>query len=176
MHLKLAYGFFDDARESATPTGVDCGDGAAPRVDKENRDTVGGLNAEKKAGRAGDGGIAFAGFLGSGTEEMNDVGMNLPERDESQVGGAEGGLEKAAVFEDVFTRVPVGEAEVENLFVLESADAAGSGAEAVDEPGELIEGPELEDAQASSRGEGPGRRDCERHSRAAPSRGALSRR
>ena len=68
-------------------------------------------------------------------------------------------MEKTAVFEDVFAGVPVGEAEVENPFVVESADAAGTGAEAVDEPGELIEGCELEDAQASSRGEGPRRGD-----------------
>ena len=55
-------------------------------------------------------------------------------------------MEKAAVFEDVLAGVPIGETEVENLFVVQSADAAGTGAEAVDEPGELIEGREPEDA------------------------------
>ena len=76
--MKLAYGFFGDAREGTTPTSMDSGDGTALRVDKENGDTVGGLNAQEKAGRAGDSGIAFAGFGACGTEEMNDVGMNLP--------------------------------------------------------------------------------------------------
>ncbi len=46
--------------------------------------------------------------------------------------GAGGGLEAAAIFEDVFAGVPVGEAEIQDLFVFEWGDAAGAGAEGVD--------------------------------------------
>jgi hypothetical protein len=41
-------------------------------------------------------------------------------------------LEAPAVFFDVFGGVPVGEAEVEDLFVIDGGDAAGGGAEGVD--------------------------------------------
>lgn len=41
-------------------------------------------------------------------------------------------MEAAAVFEDVFAGVPVGEAEIEDFFVVEGADAAGAGGETVD--------------------------------------------
>jgi len=61
---------------------------------------------------------------------------------------AEGGLEAAAIFEDVFASVRFGEAEVEDFFVAEHGDAAWAGAEAVDEPGEFGEGGDLEDAEA----------------------------
>ena len=48
-------------------------------------------------------------------------------------------MEKAAVFEDVFFGVPFGKTEIENFFAVQKADAAGAGAEAVDEPGEFCE-------------------------------------
>jgi hypothetical protein len=40
------------------------------------------------------------------------VGVDLFEGEELEIVGAEGGLEPAAVFEDVFASVPVGETEV----------------------------------------------------------------
>lgn len=49
---------------------------------------------------------------------MDDIRMDLLERDEREIGGIERGLESAAIFEDVFARVPVGEAEVEDFFVV----------------------------------------------------------
>jgi hypothetical protein len=41
-------------------------------------------------------------------------------------------LEAAAVFEDVFAGVPVGEAEIEDFFVFKWRDPAGAGAESMD--------------------------------------------
>ena len=41
-------------------------------------------------------------------------------------------MEAAAIFEDVFFGVPVGEADIEDFLAVLSADAAGLGAEAVD--------------------------------------------
>ena len=57
-------------------------------------------------------------------------------------------MEAAAVLEDVFSAIPFGKAEIENFFAVPMADAAGARAEAVDEPGELGERDNLQDAQA----------------------------
>lgn len=86
---------------------------------------------------------------------MDYVGMDLHEWDENDVGGAECGLEKAAVFENVFAGIPAGKAEVENLLAVEIADAAGSCAEAMDEPGEFQERLKLENTEVASAGESP---------------------
>jgi hypothetical protein len=64
-------------------------------------------------------------------------------------------LEAAAVFLDVFASVPVGEAQVEDFFVGERADAAGSGAEGVDQPGEFGEGGDLEQLETGGGASGP---------------------
>jgi hypothetical protein len=60
LHLHLAYRFDDDALKCAAPTGVDGGDGALFRVYEEDRDAVGGLHTEEKAGTVGGGGVALA--------------------------------------------------------------------------------------------------------------------
>src|SRR6266853_1346717 len=98
LHLHLADGFHDDAGESAAPAGVDGGDDALFRVDEENGDAVGGLYCEEEVGTVGDGGVPMADFGRSGVEKMDDVGMDLFQGDKLLVGGAEGGLEEAAVF------------------------------------------------------------------------------
>src|SRR5260370_11555649 len=139
VHLHLADGFDDDAGESAAPTGMNGGDGALFRVDEENRDTVGGLDAEEEPGTICDGGIAAARFGGCGVEKMNDIGMDLLQRNELEIGRAEGGLEAATVFEDVFFAVPFGKTEIENCFCVQRADAAGAGTKAVDKPWEFCE-------------------------------------
>jgi len=112
VHLHLADSFDGDAREGAAPSGVDGGYGAVFGVDEEYGDAVRGLDAEEEAGAVGSGGVALAGLVGGCVEEMDDVGMDLLEGDELEIGGAEGGLEAAAVFENVFGRVPIGEAEI----------------------------------------------------------------
>ena len=66
-----------------------------------------------------------------------------------EIGCAEGGLEAAAVFEDVLFGVPAREAEIENLFAILIADPARFGAEAVDEPGKFRKGADLEDLYAA---------------------------
>lgn len=133
MHLHLADGFGGDASKSATPARMDGGDGALFRIDEEDRDAVGGLHGEEKARAIGDGGVATAGIEWGVVKEMDDIGMDLLERDEGKVGSAKGGLEAAAIFEDVFARVPVGEAQVEHFCVFQGRDTAEAGAEGVDE-------------------------------------------
>ena len=120
------------------------GDGALFGVDEEDRNAVSGLNAQEKARAVGDGRIALAGLGRCDVEKVDDVGMDLFKRNELQVGRPEGGLEAAAVFEDVVLGVPFGEAEIENSFAALTADATGFGAEAVDEPGQFCESGDLE--------------------------------
>ncbi len=139
LHVHLADGFDDDALERAAPAGVNGGDGTLFRIDEENRDAIGGLDAQEEAGTVGGGGIAGARFGRRGVEKMDDVGMDLFQRDELEVRCAEGGLEAAAVLEDVFCAIPFGKTEIENFFAVQEADAAGAGAEAVDKPGEFCE-------------------------------------
>jgi hypothetical protein len=118
VHLHLADGFFGNAGEGAAPAGVDGGYGALFGIDEEDRDTVGGLDAEQEAGTVGGGGVTLAWFLRGSFDEMDNVGVDLFEGDELEVARAEGGLEAAAVFEDVFTGVPVGETEVQDFFAV----------------------------------------------------------
>lgn len=132
VHLHLSDGFDSDAGEGAAPAGVDGGYGAVFGVDEEDGDAVGGLDTEEEAGAVGGGGIAFAGLVGGGAKVMDDVGVDLRKGDELEIVGAEGGLEAAAIFEDVFAGVPIGEAEIQHFFGFEFAGAARAGAEAVD--------------------------------------------
>ena len=112
VHLHLADGLDGDACEGAAPSGVDGGYGAVFGVDEENGDAVGGLDAEEEAGAVGGGRIARTWLGWDAVEKMDDVGVDLLERDELEIAGAEGGLEAAAIFEDVLASVPIGEAEI----------------------------------------------------------------
>ena len=89
-------------------------------------------------------------------EKMDDIGMDLFQRDEFEVRCVEDGLEQAAVLEDVFLSVPFGEAQIENLFAVLIRNTAALGAEAVHEPGELCERGYLEDSYAADGALGPG--------------------
>ena len=80
---------------------------------------------------------------------MDDVGMDLFERNKVEIGRAEGGLDEAAVFQDVFFGVPVGETEIQNLFALEFAHAAGPRAESVDQPRDSCQSIRLKYPQAT---------------------------
>jgi hypothetical protein len=150
LHLHLADGFDDDALQSAAPTGMHGGNGAIFRIDEENRDAIGGLDAEEEARTVRGGGIASARFGGCGVEKVDDVGMDLLQRNEFEVRRAEDRLKAAAVFEDVFLAIPFGKAEIENFFTVQRTDTARSRAEAVDEPGEFCECGDLKDLHAAS--------------------------
>ena len=58
-------------------------------------------------------------------------------------------MEAAAVLRNVFIGVPFGEAEIENFFPVLFRNAAGPGAEAVDEPGEFCERGHLQGLDAA---------------------------
>lgn len=148
VHLHGADSFGDDAGECATPTGVDGGDGALLGIDKEDWNTVGSLHGEEEARTIGEQGVPAAGFGGCGIENVDDVGVDLLQRDKRKIDGAKGGLEAAAVFENVFAGVPVSEAEVEDGVAVEKTDAVPAGGEAVTEPGQFGEGRNLDEFEA----------------------------
>ncbi len=99
---------------------------------------------------------------GRGGEQVNRVGVDLFERREREILGAERGLQQAAIFSDVFARVPFHEAEIQDRLALEKADAAGPRAESMHQPGEFAEGRELENFQAAGTVHDPGRREKQR--------------
>lgn len=153
LHAHATCGFLDDASQGAAPTGVNCGDSMLFGVDEEDGNAIGGLYAKEEAGMICGGGIATIGIgtigigtIGIGTtglggrcfENADDVGMELFERNEMHLAGAQDGLKTAAIFEDVFAVVPIGETQVENFLVMKNADPAGTRAEAMHKPGKRV--------------------------------------
>jgi len=85
VHLHLADSLDHNARQGAAPAGVNGGDGTLFGVDEENGDAIGGLDAQEEARAVRGGGIALADLLWPSVEMMNDIGMDLLERDELQI-------------------------------------------------------------------------------------------
>lgn len=112
IHSQLADGLNDDALERASPASMNGGNGTLFGIDEENGDAIGGLHAQEKAGTVGDTSIALAWLGGGGVEKTNDIGMDLLQGNELEIGCAERGLKAAAVLEDAFFGVPFGEAEI----------------------------------------------------------------
>jgi hypothetical protein len=77
-----------DASEGAAPTGMNSSDYTLFGIDDENGDTIGRLNAEQQATVVCEGGVALAGLGCRLREKMNDVRMDLFQREQ---GGAFGG-------------------------------------------------------------------------------------
>lgn len=101
---------------------MDSGYSALLGVYQEDGDAIGGLNGQQKARAIGDGGVPSArvGWSDAGVlvEKVNNIGMDLLQRNELKVVGAERGLEAAAIFEYLFFRVPVNETKVQYLFAI----------------------------------------------------------
>ena len=155
FELHLANGFLGDAGERAAPTGVNRGNGSFLRINQKNRYAIGGLDGQEQSRVIRGGSVAFAGIGGRPREDANDVRVDLLEWNEFEIGGAERGLEAAAIFEDVFAGVPFHEAEIEDFFGFERADSAGSGAEAVNQPRKLEKRDEFENLQAAGLAKAP---------------------
>lgn len=54
-------------------------------------------------------------------------------------------MKKAAVFRNIFLRIPFHETEIEHPLAVKRADTAEARAETVHQPGQLLEGGELQD-------------------------------
>lgn len=116
FHLHHSDGFCDDALQGASPTRVDGGDGSLLGIDEKNRDTVGGLDAEKKSRLVCDRCVTTAGVSRRGFEHVDDVGVKLFQGDERKIRCAESREETAAIFQNIFAGVTFGEPEIEDLF------------------------------------------------------------
>ena len=91
--LHAANSLLGDARECAAPTGMSSGDYTLFGIDDDNGNTVGSLNAEQQASDVCEGSISLAGVGGRLREKMNDVGVDLLQREQGKVFGGQGGLE-----------------------------------------------------------------------------------
>ncbi len=155
LHVHLAYGFGYDALQRAAPTGMDGGHGAILGINEKNRNAVRGLDREEQARTIGSGGVAAARCSGRSIKELNDVRMNLAESAERQAFRAEGGLQAATIFENVFPNVPFRETKIQNLLSAKITHAAGPRAESVNQPGNLGQRGCLENPQAAGLVFGP---------------------
>jgi hypothetical protein len=113
------------------------GNGSFLWIDEKNRYAIGSLDGQEQPRVIRGRSVALAGFWGRPREDANDVRVNLLQRDEFEIGGAERGLEAAAIFEGVFTGVPFHKAEIEDFFGFERTDSTQASAEAVNQPGKL---------------------------------------
>ncbi len=68
---------------------------------------------------------------------MDDIRVNLFQRNEGEVACDKSRLEATAVFENVFLRVPLPEAKIQYLLATEIAQATGPRAESVHQPGDF---------------------------------------
>ena len=82
FELHAANGFLSDASESASPTSMDSSDYAFFGIDEENGNAIGSLDAEQETRGVCEGGVALAG-LGDGLrKKMNEVGVDLFQREQ----------------------------------------------------------------------------------------------
>ena len=77
-----------------------------------------------------------------GGKPVNEIRMNLLERNETEVFGGDCGLESASILEDVLAFVPFHKTEVQSVCTFEIACAAETRAETVNEPRKVLEGSE----------------------------------
>jgi hypothetical protein len=84
---------------------------------------------------------------------MDDVAMALPQRYERPARGTNGAKELSPVRSDGFLTIPFRRAEIQDARFPERARAAGTRAESVNEPGEMLKASRAQKREAA----GPGR-------------------
>ena len=171
FHLHAPQSFFRNPANGPAPSGMDRSDGAPFCIGKQNRNAIGGLHHQQDARLASNQSVASRRYLGGiarssavirRTHNVDDIGMNLPERNNLHFAGAQAAEEFLAVCEHALARIPVGKAKVQNFLgrFLASAPAvaksskrarsAGPCAEAVNEPVEPRECRCFENLQAAA--------------------------
>lgn len=155
LHPYLADGFGDDASQRAAPARMNHSDRAIFGIDEKNRDAIRGLNSKEQARTIRDGGVSAARLGRRRFKELNDVRVNLLQGNELEVISAESGLKTAAIFENVFFGVPIGEAKIQDLLTAEVAHAARPSAESMDQPGNFRQRGSLKNAQTAGLAFGP---------------------
>lgn len=145
FQLHVANGFLGDASEGAAPTSMNSGDDTLLWINQKNGHAIGGLHPEQKTGCVRKGSVALGRNSGGLRKEVNDVGMDLLHREQSRVLGADSGLQQATIACHGFAGIPLHEAKIQDFLPFEDAGSAGARAEAMDKPGKLREGSELQD-------------------------------
>lgn len=74
--------FFRNARYRATPAGVKCSHSFVFCICQQDRKTVSGEDAERDSGDIGDESITGKSFLGKRGDDVNDVRVDLAQRDQ----------------------------------------------------------------------------------------------
>jgi hypothetical protein len=120
--------FFDDALYRAAPAGVEDADSAVPGVSDDDWQAVGGLDGEKKARSAGDESVACELVFGNSGDAVNEVGVNLAERDQGPGFLRKVLDQRGAIAFDGAAGGVFGEAQI----------AGGTRGEGMDEPGEFL--------------------------------------
>ncbi len=142
------YALFDNALYGAPPACMEHSDSPEPRVDDDDGQAIRCLNREQQTGSGSYHPIAWQLFAGHAFDVANDVGMNLPQRDEwprrsglvSRLRDSTKLFQKGcAVSFHRSARIVLGESEIQATFTVNSREAAASGGKAVNEPGDRAE-------------------------------------
>ena len=160
FELHAADCLLGNAGERAAPAGMEGGDSPFLGINKQYGYAIGGLDGEELAGVIGGRGVAFAGVRGRLRENANQGRVDLLQGNKVEIACSESGFKTAAIFKDVFAGVPFHEAEIEDFFRFEGADAAGACAEAVNEPWKFEKWSELENLHAAGFSQAPRRGDA----------------
>src|SRR5947209_6819016 len=140
----------DDALDRAAPSGMKHPDGFVSRIRQDDWKTIGSLNGQHEPGHAGDQPIAgkLAGI--TGFHNMNDVGMNLPKRNQRPFRCTQAAQECLSIIFNRRAGVFFGEAQVQRfLFAIHAGKSTCAGAEAMNEPRNLPERSSLQDLNSS---------------------------
>ena len=157
MAMHLAHSLFHNALDRAPPARVEHAHGAPLRVDENHRQAIRGLNAEKQTRRRCDESIAGELRCRRRVDEMDDVGMNLAQRDQWPALGvrlsrgcswdflsfaaerADFMQKRGAVSLDRGFRILFGESEIEVSIPIGARESARASGKSVDEPGKLAQ-------------------------------------
>ena len=123
---------------------------------ENDRQAIGSLDAEKNTGRAGDEAIADQRFFRHAGDAVDEVGMNLTQRDQRPRllagGSAEPEHKGRPVPFDCGARILFGESKIESASTINARRTAESGAESVNQPGNASEDFRTKDGQSRSFG------------------------
>ena len=140
ISLHLANTLFDDSFYCATPTRVKNPDCVLSLIDENDGDTIRGLDREQQVGSCGDEAVANQMMLGNGFDPVDEIGVYLAQGDERPVPGLKLVEEQPSIILHCGAGIVLGESEVQIGFAVSAGRSAFPGAEAVNQPGEFLQG------------------------------------
>src|SRR5882724_1865673 len=138
----FAHALLNNAPQRAAPSGMEHAHSLAFRIDENDRQAIGGLHAKDKAGGISDDAVANQLGLGHGRDGVNEIRMNLTQRNQRQ--GNIFFTLRAKVFQKNFAialhgfaAVCLGKTQVQARRAIGLTETSGTRAEAMYQPGEL---------------------------------------